>query len=120
MATFIMATFDLTGRSPESWLCVDCGINTAPGCLTRAELEQALNAGQESVEYTIDNRFEVYTVRAVVWQAAGMEPFGGCLCIGCLEQRLGRRLKPKDFLRDHPLNTLPGTPRLLRRRKRRG
>jgi hypothetical protein len=39
----------------------------------------------------------------------------GCLCIGCLEKRIGRRLKPKDFT-DHPFNQLPGTPRLLNRR----
>ena len=31
-----------------------------------------------------------------------MEPYGGCLCIGCLEKRIGRKLKPKDFP-DHPL-----------------
>ena len=30
-----------------------------------------------------------------------MEPFGGCLCVGCLEKQLGRKLKPKDFKRDH-------------------
>ena len=42
----------------------------------------------------------------------------GCLCIGCLEKRIGRRLKPKDFLRGDPFNDdlLPGTPRLLKRR----
>ena len=47
-----------------------------------------------------------------------MEPFGGCLCIGCLEKRLGGRLKPKDFQRGHPVNypNVPGTPRLMNRR----
>jgi hypothetical protein len=60
---------------------------------------------------------EVYTVRDAIWEKAGMEPFGGCLCIGCLEKRLGRRLKPKDFDWNHPFNALPGTPRLLNRRK---
>jgi hypothetical protein len=33
-----------------------------------------------------------------------MEPYGGCLCIGCLERRIGRKLKPKDFERNHPFN----------------
>ena len=49
-----------------------------------------------------------------------MEDFGGCLCIGCLEKRIGRKLKPKDFLRGHPFNRpqLPGTKRLLERRGR--
>jgi hypothetical protein len=48
-----------------------------------------------------------------------MEPMGGCLCIGCLERRLGHRLKPKDFPRNDPFNhwRVPGTPRLLKRRK---
>src|SRR5262245_7275210 len=110
---------DLTGTQPESWLCVDCGINTAPGCSTRAELEQAFNAMQESTKQTFDDRSEIYILRDAVWQAAGIEPMGGCLCISCLEQRLDRRLKPKDFLRGHPLNTLPGTPRLMKRQKRR-
>jgi len=26
----------------ESWLCVDCGVNTAPGCLSGPELRIAL------------------------------------------------------------------------------
>jgi hypothetical protein len=55
-------------------------------------------------------------VRERVWEAAGMEPMGGCLCIGCLELRLGRRLKPKDFRRGNALNILPGTRRLINRR----
>jgi hypothetical protein len=69
----------------------------------------------------LDHRSEVYTVRDAVWKKAGMEQMGGCLCIGCLEKRLGRKLKPKDFLRGHALNNpiFPGTPRLLRRRKER-
>ena len=36
---------------------------------------------------------EVYTVRPAIWKRAGMEDWGGCLCIGCLEKRIGRRLK---------------------------
>jgi hypothetical protein len=114
---------DLKGEIPESWLCVDCGVNTAPGLFNRAEMERAFAeaeaSGKDSVEQRVDCRSEVYTVRSAVWQRAGMEPMGGCLCIGCLEQRLGRRLKPKDFKRGHPFNheRVPGTPRLLKRRK---
>src|SRR5215831_16015926 len=40
---------------------------------------------------------------------------GGCVCIGCLEKRLGRKLTPKDFPRRHPFNSLPGTERLIER-----
>jgi len=44
---------DLKGLLPESWCCVDCGRNTAPGHATRAEMEFAFNIlRQESVEQT--------------------------------------------------------------------
>jgi len=85
---------DLKGLLPESWCCVDCGRDTAPGSKTRAEVEAAFRAGHEEIEETINCRSEIYMVRAAIWQRAGMEPFGGCLCIECLEKRLGRRLKP--------------------------
>ena len=81
-------------------------------------LGEQWNAG-EGVEQSIGCDAEVYMVRDAVWKRAGMEPMGGCLCIGCLERRLGRALKPKDFLRGHGFNSphIPGTPRLLKRRK---
>jgi hypothetical protein len=41
---------------------------------------------------------EYYMVHDNVWKAAGMEPEGGCLCIGCLEERLNRMLTPDDFM----------------------
>jgi len=108
----------LEGMIPESWLCVDCGIDTAPGLSNRAQLEQAFAAvaDDEGVKQTITTQSEVYTVRDRVWQQAGMQPFGGCLCIGCLEKRIGRRLRPKDFQRNHPFSLVPGSPRLLDRR----
>jgi hypothetical protein len=62
---------------------------------------------------------EVYAVHDKVWRKAGMEPWGGCLCISCLEKRLGRRLKPKDFVPDDPFNAMPATERLLERQRRR-
>jgi hypothetical protein len=100
-------------------------INTAPGFSNRADLESALAAQKAAgieadIEQEINERSEVYTVRDAVWKAAGMEPYGGCLCIGCLEKRLGRKLRPKDFLRGDAFNDprLPGTPRLLNRRSR--
>jgi hypothetical protein len=107
---------------PESWLCVDCGVDTAPGFLNRGELELAVakaelkGEGDKGAPQTLDDRAEVFTVRAAVWKASGMEPMGGCLCIGCLEQRLGRKLRPKDFQRDHAFATCPGTQRLRERR----
>jgi hypothetical protein len=106
----------------ESWLCVDCGVNTSPGSSSRAEVKAAFAAnGGEAVEIEIstDDSAERFTVRDVIWAAAGMEPTGGCLCIGCLERRLGRRLKPKDFLCDDTFNDprMPASQRLRKRRK---
>ncbi|WP_306364498.1 hypothetical protein [Nocardia sp. CC227C] len=45
---------------------------------------------------------EWYTVHDALWQHAGARP-DSILCIGCLESRLGRRLRHNDFL-DAPLN----------------
>ena len=119
-----MKKVDLTGTTPESWVCIDCGLNTAPDFPTRIEIEQCYNAkqtvlwagGKGIATLNVDEHCEVYTVRDSVWTAAGMEPWGGCLCIGCLEQRLGRTLRPKDFPRRDAFNSLPGTERLLERR----
>jgi hypothetical protein len=116
----------LRGLVPESWQCVDCGIDTAPGFFNRAEMEEAIRAAKatgtwprQGVKQEITDECEVFSVREAVWARAGMEPMGGCLCIGCLEERLGRMLKPKDFPPDHSLNWLPlSTPRLLKRQKR--
>ena len=47
-----------------------------------------------------------------------MKPRGGCLCIGCLERRLGRALRAKDFPKGHEFNSprVPATERLKQRR----
>lgn len=115
-------TLDLKGLMSESHLCIDCGFNTAPGCLNRAEAEREaakqIAAGIKEWSLpgqTFNNRTEVYMVHDHVWKAAGMEPYGGCLCVGCLEKRIGRQLIPDDFP-NQALNTLPGTPRLMDRR----
>lgn len=50
--------------------CVDCGINT----------------------YNIN---EYYMARKEIWQEANLHK--GMICIGCLENRLGRFLRKKDF-----------------------
>jgi hypothetical protein len=108
---------DFRGVIPESWCCVDCGMNTAPGMLNRADMEKAaLALGEkwhtgEGIEQTFNADTEVFCVRDAVWKATGIAPMGGCLCIRCLEKRLGRQLRSKDFLRGHPFNDprMPGT-----------
>ena len=111
---------DLKGKVPESWACIDCGVNTAPGHLNREQMEQALalDWNNQGVTQTYGELTEIYMVEEPIWEAAGMEPMGGCLCVGCLEKRLGRTLTPKDFLREHSCNKMPGTKRLLARRSR--
>lgn len=46
----------------------------------------------------VDGGWEWYMVRSEIWESASRE--GGppsILCIGCLEDRIGRRLTPDDF-----------------------
>jgi hypothetical protein len=106
------------GLVPETWACIDCGINTHPGSLNRKQMEQAfaLDWNNQGIKIRYDDRTEVYMVKDPVWKAAGMGDFDGCLCIGCREKRIGRTLVPKDFKRNHPFNIMPGTARLLSRR----
>ena len=103
-------------NSPVSWLCVDCGFKTAPGFESRIEMYFSVTLITGGVLERVDDQSEVYHVREAVWKEAKMDGFGGCLCIGCLEKRIGRTLKPKDFDRDHPFANFPGTERLLNRR----
>jgi len=67
------------GRMPEHHNCIDCGINTAPGCSTREQVDEMLRAGAlradpdklDSVEFQVGIT-EVYMVRDKVWKEAGM------------------------------------------------
>jgi succinyl-CoA synthetase alpha subunit len=104
---------------PESWNCIDCGFDTAPAVLGRKTLERAMaNSLKEDGAVTnhITNESEVYMVKRAVWKAAKMEGMGGCLCIGCLEKRIGRTLTPNDFPPNHVFNKkYPGSVRLVSR-----
>jgi hypothetical protein len=102
----------------ESWLCVDCGVNTAPGLMSGPEMRVAFALGAKKLEQTFTADSEIYHVKDVIWTEAGMKPWGGCLCVGCLEQRLGRQLRPKDFARhdDKAWAEMPASDRLLDRR----
>lgn len=94
----------------ESWRCVDCGFNTAPGLPNGATLRAYLELTGKYDDAVLTYDSEIYTVRSGVWAKAGMTTKGGCLCVGCLEKRLGRRLRGEDFPRRHPFNQ-PGLPR---------
>jgi hypothetical protein len=68
-------------------ICNDCGTDTTP-CTDKPDCRH-------------EGRWESYVVHNSVWAAAGQSK--GFLCIGCLEKRLGRKLKPRDFT-DIPAN----------------
>jgi hypothetical protein len=66
-----------------------------------AELGRLWETNDAGIDFRAGMNSEIYTVRETVWKKAGVEFSGGCLCIGCLEKRIGRRLRPKDFQADH-------------------
>jgi hypothetical protein len=111
---------------PTTWDCVDCGTNTAPGMPTCSQLDAIfnnplLNGSAKTFQCVYNDQTEVYRVTKRIWRKACMSDFSGCLCIGCLEKRIRRRLVPTDFEREHALNDphLPCTERLRSRRTRR-
>jgi hypothetical protein len=78
--------------------CVDCGEDTMP-C--------------NKDGYFLPNSHEYYMVRDAIWKLAGAGE-EDWLCIGCLEDRLGRPLTWRDN-RASPVDT----PRLRDRKARR-
>jgi hypothetical protein len=87
---------EAAGDRTDSYACVDCGMDTAPGIQSKERTEKAL-AAYGSIKWTVCENSEVYFVRSRVWEAANMDGWGGCLCIGCLETRLGR--EPSGYYR---------------------
>src|SRR5689334_10840487 len=77
---------DLRGKMSENHICVDCGVDTATGMPNRMEAEKEY-AKRGKCQFRYGAESEMYMVHDHVWKAAGMEPYGGCLCIGCLEKR---------------------------------
>jgi hypothetical protein len=115
---------DMFGLIPDSYICVDCGMDTWPGHQTRAEVERSMRAAKAAgktwkTSMTFTSETEVYYVHPHVWEASGVGFWNGCLCIGCLEKRLGRQLQPFDFMAEHADGfndpNLPGTRRRFER-----
>jgi hypothetical protein len=112
---------DLTGLIPDSYVCIDCGMDTWPGHKTRAEVEQSIRADRvagkkwRGTTMTFTNETEVYYVHPHVWKASGVDFWSGCLCIGCLENRIGRRLLIAEHASGFNNPNLPGTKRRLER-----
>jgi hypothetical protein len=116
---------DMYGLFLDSWVCVDCGMDTWPGQKTRAEIEQSMRAAKAAgkkwrMRQALTHETEIYYVHPHVWKASGLGGFwNGVLCLACLEKRLGRRLQPHDFMAEHAnyFNNpnLPGTRRRFER-----
>ncbi|MCG2668759.1 hypothetical protein ACFPFP_17555 [Bradyrhizobium sp. GCM10023182] len=102
-------------KNPKHWNCVDCGVNTAKGGPTEEFARRKVKRGVAKV-WQADKTWEVYEVNPQVWKAARCR---SVLCIGCIEQRIGRRLTPADFT-DGELNQIVGTKRLSDRKGFRG
>jgi hypothetical protein len=82
----------------------DCGPEPYPGYWQEEAQANCVDCRWNAVRLG-----EWYMVHDDVWKAAGMETMGGALCIGCLEERLGRDLTADDFM-DCPLNDLSVFP----------
>ncbi len=78
--------------------CGDCGVET---------------------NHQLSDSAEWYMVCRPIWQLANSVNPVHILCIGCLENRIGRQLVPADFS-DVPLNILSGFERSERLRNRLG
>jgi hypothetical protein len=81
--------------------CTDCPPGMCDGC------------GRD----TVTPPFEWYTVKDHIWAETGLGTHDAVLCVGCLEQRLGRQLHPEDFA-DVPTNkpSVHNSERLLHRK----
>jgi hypothetical protein len=87
----------------EEARCNDCGVITTP-------------------RPPEDGNWEWYMVTDEIWAEAGMSDYNsGFLCIGCLEQRLGRTLTRDDFHKSSGINfsSALASPRLQDRWGRR-
>lgn len=82
-------TYEALVRWGAPTTCDDCGGDVTP---------------YDDYGRPVEGGWEWYMVRSEVWEAAANQ--GGpprILCIGCLEDRIGRRLMPSDFA-DLPIN----------------
>ncbi len=93
------------GKVSESWLCVDCGVNTGPGIKTRKEMDVAMTIHGEVIQ-TLTPDQEIYLVTDEVWKATGLEGWG----------RLSLHRMPRKAYRPPPETTgLPAGSSITRR-----
>ena len=115
----------LPGLLPESWCCVDCNVNTAPGFLNRVGMEVAIAAlgdqwGKKGVGVT--ERSMTTRRSTPCAMRSGRKPGWRRKAAACAsavsKSGSGASSSPKDFVRDHPFNDpyYPTTPRFRDRR----
>jgi hypothetical protein len=94
-------TFDSLVRLGSPSSCDGCGIDVTP---------------YDFYGQPVADSWEWFMVTDEVWQAASGDPSARFLCVGCLEARISRRLRPEDFS-DFAVNEISGltTPRLASR-----
>lgn len=104
------------------WLHDDMGLSSV---VTEMELAHLLAETLVSVRDTFCSTCDVntmeiheyYGVTSDLWRRYGVGK--GMLCIGCLEERMGRELTPEDFV-DFPINTKEFGPKSERLQNRLG
>jgi hypothetical protein len=103
-----LARVDAMGLTYFTCRCIDCGMNTAPVIWRGREAQPAM-----------PNSYELFWLKDSTWAKTGLGECDGTLCILCVENRIGRRLKPKDF--DHAnhynSNSQPRPTPLLKSRR---
>ena len=71
--------------------CRDCGTETLPGDRAISQCKCSPNCmNGTKLRPGCKARAEFCMVHDHVWSAAGMKYHSGYLCVGCIEQRLGR------------------------------
>jgi len=80
----VFAHSSRVGSNGPDVRCLDCG-------------QRLLPDGRDGHQW--------YMVRDQVWDQTSLAPLGGCLCLACLEARLGRALTWRDLDQDAgPIN----------------
>lgn len=90
----------VTKRPAPSFACRDCGVDTD-------------EIGEFSY-MVLDVVWQAATTRAQRTRGAGKASTFDLLCIGCLEDRLGCRLRPLDFKWRAPITWMEGLQRSAR------
>ena len=99
----IFTTFDYHWGDSDSWYKQDVTIPQAIKVLSNIIPEYLSWFCLDCNEHTGEIN-EYYMVHDALW-VVNVPEYHGMMCIGCFEDRLGRKLEPEDFT-DCPLNQM--------------